>query len=126
MTSMTSVTSMNSNSSRISAAVAYIPIIGWLYVFLIERKNGLALYHLRQSIGLFVFLIGVLAIWAVVAWILAWIPYAAVFSVALFALVIVAYVFGVIAWIVGLVRALRSQSTPLPMFGRWAERLPIR
>ncbi|MEO8397997.1 MAG: hypothetical protein ABI700_33695, partial [Chloroflexota bacterium] len=101
-------------------------IIGWLYVFFAQRKNALALYHLRQSIGLALFLIGALLVWAVVAWLLAWIPYLAIFSAALFTLVILAYLCGAIAWIVGVVRALRSQATPLPFFGNWAARLPIK
>jgi len=122
MTSMT----RTSDPARFSAAIAYIPVIGWLYVFLTQRKSPLALYHLRQSIGLFVFLIAVLVIWMVVAWLLAWIPYMAIVSAALFTLVIVAYFYGVIAWVLGLIKALRSEVTPLPVFGRWADRLPIK
>jgi len=114
------------NSSRISAAVAYVPIIGWLYVLFVQRKDALAVYHLRQSIGLFLFLLAVLLVWAVIAWLLAWIPYLAILSVALFALVIVAYLYGVMAWIMGLIKALRNQETPLPVFGSWAARLPIK
>jgi uncharacterized membrane protein len=112
--------------ARFSAALAYIPVLGWLYVFLMQRKSSLAVYHLRQSIGLFLFMIAALVVWALVAWLLAWIPFLAVLSAALFALVIAAYVYAVLAWVMGLVRALRSQTTPLPGFGRWADRLPIR
>lgn len=115
-----------STSLRLSAAVAYIPIIGWLYVYLFQRSNLLAMYHLRQSIGLVVFLIGTLVIWSVVAWVLAWIPLMAVLSVAFFAVVIAAYFYGAVAWVMGLLRALNNQLTPLPIFGRWASRLPIR
>lgn len=115
-----------SDPARFSAAIAYIPIIGWLYVFFTQRKSPLALYHLRQSIGLVVFLIAAFVVWAVVAWLLAWIPYMAIVSAALFTLVIVAYLYGVIAWVMGLIKALRSEVTPLPLFGRWADRLPIK
>ena len=122
---MTSMTGMN-DSTRFSAALAYIPIIGWLYVFFTQRKSKLAFFHLRQSIGLFIFLIGALLVWAVVAWLLAWIPYAAILSAAFFTFVILAYLFGIAVWILGLIRALRSQATPLPIFGSWASRLPIK
>jgi len=114
------------NPSRVSAAVAYIPIIGWLYVLFVQRKDALAIFHLRQSIGLFLFLLVVLVGWAVIAWILAWVPYLAVLSASLFALVILAYLYGVIAWVTGLIRALRNQEMPLPVFGNWANRLPIK
>ena len=122
---MTSMTGMN-DPARISAAIAYIPVLGWLYVFFLQRKNSLAIYHLRQSIGLILFMIAVLAVWAVIAWLLAWIPFMAVLSAALFALVIAAYLYAVLIWVTGLLRALRSQSIPLPVFGHWADRLPIR
>jgi len=113
--------------SRLPAVLAYlVPVIGWLYVLFFQRKNSFAVYHLRQSIGLCLFLVGALAGWAVVAWVLAWIPYAAVLSIALFAIVIAAYVFGVLAWILGLVNALSGRLAPLPLFGQWASRLPIR
>jgi hypothetical protein len=44
----------------------------------------------------------------------------------LFTMVMLAYLFGAAAWLTGLIRALRKQAIPLPFFGRWAERLPVR
>lgn len=115
---------MNSSSS-IPAVIAYIPIIGWLYVYLTQRKNPLAIFHLRQSVGLILFLVATFVIWAVVAYLIAQIPYMAVFSVALFTIVMAFYVFGVVAWVAGIVNALKNKSAPLPVFGEWASRLPI-
>lgn len=111
--------------SPFPALIAYIPIIGWLYVYLLQRKNSLAVFHLRQSVGLFLFLVATFIIWAVVAYVLAIIPYMAVFSVALFNIVIAFYLFGVVAWIMGILNALKNKSAPLPFFGQWANRLPI-
>lgn len=115
-----------SRPSRLLAVFAYVPVIGWLCVFFFERKNTLAVYHLRQSIGLFLYLFAMLLGWAVVAWVIAWIPFMSVISVALFTLVIAAYGYGFVAWIMGLVNALSRRLSPLPGFGRWADRLPIR
>ena len=115
-----------SKQSPFPAVIAYlIPIVGWLYVYLFQRANTLALFHLRQAIGLVLFLIGALIAWIVVGWLLAWIPYVAVFSVALFTLVIVAYIFGALAWLMGMANALQNKTVPLPIFGQWASRLPI-
>jgi len=114
-----------STNSRFLAALAYIPIIGWLFAYLFQRRNGLAMYHLRQSIGLFLFLVGVLVGWAVIAWVLAWIPLMAVLSAALFTIVMAAYLYGFVAWILGMMNALRNRAVPLPWFGQWASRLPI-
>jgi uncharacterized membrane protein len=116
-----------SRPSRLPAVVAYlIPVIGWLYVFTFQRKNTLAMYHLRQSIGLFLFLVATITGWAVIAWVLAWIPYMGALSAALFTLVMAAYLFGMVAWILGLINALSRRAAPLPGFGPWANRLPIR
>ncbi len=115
-----------SRTSPVPAVLAYLPIIGWLYVRFFERDNDLAIFHLKQSIGLFLFLAGTVVGWGVIAWLLTWIPYMAVLGAAFFAVVIAAYLYGAVAWILGLLNALRSRLTPLPLFGRWADRLPIR
>ena len=111
---------------RTPALLAYLPVVGWLYVFFLQRQNSLAMYHLKQSIGLLMFVIAVLLGWLVVAWVLAWIPFAFVFGIGLFALVIVAYLCSVVILLMGLRNALNAQQTPLPVFGGWASRLPIR
>src|SRR5512147_16398 len=112
-----------STPSRLPAVLAYLlPVVGWLYVFLFQRQNRLAMYHVRQSISLFLCLVVVLAGWAVVAWILAWVPYLAVISIALFAVVIAAYFFGVVAWILGMINAFRNRLAPVPLFGGFANR----
>ena len=114
-------------SSRLPAVLAYLlPVLGWLYVYFFQRKNPLALYHLRQAIGLVVFLIVTFMSWAVLAWLLAWIPYLDVLSIALFALVVGAYLFGIVAWLLGIYNAFCDRQSPLPLFGRWASRLPIK
>lgn len=114
-----------SNPSRLPAVLAYVPIVGWLYVFLFQRTNPLAMYHLRQSFGLFLFLAVSVIVWAAVFWLLSWIPLLAVFGMALFTLVIAFWLFGVVAWAIGVIYALTNRQTPLPGVGRWASRLPI-
>lgn len=115
-------------SVRLAAALAYlIPVIGWLYVYLFQRKHAFAVYHLKQALGLSLFLIAVFVIWGLVAWVLAWFPLMIIMSIALFSLVIAAYLYGAAAWLMGISNALRSRTTPLPLFGRWADRrLPIQ
>ena len=114
-------------SSRLPAVLAYLlPVVGWLYIFFFQRNNSLALYHLRQAIGLIVFLIVTLMAWGVLGWLLAWIPYLGILSIALFALVVGAYFYGFVIWLLGIYNALCDRQSPLPLFGRLASRLPIK
>jgi uncharacterized membrane protein len=107
-----------SRPPRFPAVVVYlVPVIGWLNVFLFQRKNTLAMYHLGQSIGLFLSLVATLTGWAAIAWVLAWIPYMGALSIALFTIVIAIFLFGIVAWILGLINALRRRTVPLPGFG---------
>ena len=112
--------------SPIPAFIAYLlPVFGWLYVYVFHRNNSFAVFHLRQAIGLVLFLIGTLLTWIVAAWLIAQIPFAAMFSVATFAIVMAAYFFGAVIWVLGMVNALRKKPALLPLIGEWANRLPI-
>ncbi|MBE0695539.1 MAG: hypothetical protein IH586_01320 [Anaerolineaceae bacterium] len=108
------------------AFIAYfLPVIGWIYVGVFQRKNQFAIFHMRQSVGLVLFLILITVIWGMATWLLAWIPYAFIVGVALFTLPVTAYIFGGVVWIVGMVNALRCREAPLPIIGMYSYRLPI-
>ena len=112
-------------SSRLAAVIAYIPIVGWLYVWLLHRRDVFVVFHLKQAVGLVVFLVGAFVGWAAITWLLGWIPFAFILGNALFALVIVAYVFGAFAWIGGMVNAAHGRVALLPVFGRMANRIRL-
>ena len=112
-------------SGRISAVIAYIPVIGWLYVLFAQRRSALAVFHLRQSIGLMIGLVGSILAWGVVAWILTWIPFGDVIGIALFALVIALWVVAVIALVLGVINAARGRMHQLPFFGGFANWISI-
>lgn len=111
---------MGTYTSQINAAIAYIPVIGWIYILLVANRDEFGRFHLRQSIGLVLFLAAVFAGWAAIAWLIAWLPFGSTVSVTLFTLVIAAVGYGVIAWVIGIVNALRGVMNPLPIFGLWA------
>jgi len=113
-------------NGRFPAFIAYfLPVIGWIYLGLFQSKNKFARFHMRQSVGLFLFLIGVALGWGIIAWVLAWIPYAVVLGMALFSLPMAACIFGAIAWIIGMVNALSLRETSLPFIGSYSNRLPF-
>lgn len=111
--------------SRISAVIAYIPVIGWLYGLLIARGNPFVHFHAKQSLGLSLFLVVVFVAWVVVIWIISWLPYGFLLGTVFFALVIAAAIYAVFALIIGLANALRGRAALLPIFGRRANQLPI-
>jgi uncharacterized membrane protein len=108
------------------AFLAYLlSIFGWLYVFLFRREDEFAVYHAKQSMVLTIAAIGAPVVWAVAAWVVAWIPLIGpVIAAALFALVLLAYVALGAIWIVGMVNALQAKMKPVPIVGTWARRIP--
>ena len=117
---------MTNNPQKIYAFLAYfIPVLGWLYVIFFHRKNPYVIFHARQAIGLFLFLLIAFGSWVVVGYALAWIPFGFIFSMALFTLVISAVAYGIIAWIMGMANALRGKVALLPIFGRYANGIPL-
>lgn len=114
-------------SKRHYAFLAYlVPVLGWLYVLLFQKKDKFAAYHVKQSIMLTIMALAVPVVWGAVAWTLTWIPLAgAIIAAALFALVILTYIFLAAVWVVGMAYALQAKAKPLPVVGGWAERISI-
>ena len=108
------------SSDRFSAFLAYIPVVGWLYVLVAKRQDPLAMFHVRQSIGLFIFLAATFVGWVAITWILGWIPFGFVVGISFFTLVITAYIYGIVAWVTGIVQALQGRMVILPLFGKIA------
>ena len=115
-----------SRSSRYLAFLAYLlSLPGALFVLLARRDDPFAIYHARQSLVIAIAAIVTPLVWAAVAWPLAWIPIVGpVIGVALFALVIAAYVGLAVSWITGMAFALRGLARPVPLVGAWATRRP--
>jgi uncharacterized membrane protein len=116
-----------SNQNRTLAFLAYLlSILGWGYVLLFQRKDRLAVYHAKQSLVLTLVAVGSIVVWLLGSWVLAWVPLAGpLLAAALFSQVILAFAFLAAAWIIGMVYALKDKMQPLPVVGRWAERIPI-
>jgi uncharacterized membrane protein len=114
------------NSSRFPAFLAYLlPVVGWVYALVAHRKNSFVVFHAKQAIGLVLFLVLVFAGWAVAGYLLAMIPYLAIIASVMFTLVIAAFIFGLVAWIMGMLNALRGIIAFLPIFGHKANTLPF-
>lgn len=113
--------------SRGSAFLAYfLLIIGWVYVLVFRRKDELAIFHVRQSITLVIVAVVTIGVWAAFGLVITVIPYAgAIIATATFALVMVASLVFFVLWITGMIFAVQQKMKPLPLTGRWADRLPF-
>ena len=116
-----------SRSSRYLAFLSYLfSLPGALVVLLVRRDDPFGVYHARQSLTLAIIGIVTPLIWAIVAWVLAWIPtFGAMLGVILFALVIAVYAGILFSWIAGMVYSLRGQVQPLPLFGTRSTPRPV-
>jgi uncharacterized membrane protein len=113
-------------TKRITAFIAYLlPVIGWIYIWGFQPKNEFARFHLKQAIGLVLYLIAVVIGWVVVAWIITWIPYGFILAMSLFTVLMVAFIVGLVAWLTGLLNALNGRVANLPLFGQQASRFPF-
>jgi uncharacterized membrane protein len=108
---------MNNNRNDRLAILAYvIPIAGPLYLMLAQRENAYIQYHARQMLAMTLALIILPVAWGIVAWAISWVPIAgATVAAALFALVILGFLFGVGIWLAGLVQVIRGRLKPLPV-----------
>lgn len=96
-------------NTKTLAAVNYITIFGWLFVYLTAKeKDNFLKYHLRQSLGLFVtgLMLG-LAIGIVATFI----PMVAALSMVIGAL-------NLILMIIGAINASNGVEKPLPIIGK--------
>jgi len=113
--------------NKISAFLSYLLLVpGWLFVLLLRRKDPHAQFHARQSliINLFAFLL--LAAWFVITWLVIAIPIAGpLFAWFIFAIVIAIFISLVIIWVMGMIRSFQTVGKPLPIIGKWAQKLPF-
>ena len=115
------------SKQRVLAFLAYLfSALGWLYVLLFQRENKLAVYHAKQSLVLTLVAIGSFIVWLLGSWTISWVPLAGpLIAAAMFSQVILICLYLIVAWIIGMVYALQTRMRPLPLVGKWAERLPI-
>jgi uncharacterized membrane protein len=114
-------------TNKIFAFLSYLLLVpGWLFVLLFRRKDEHARFHARQSLVLNVFVLLLFLAWFVITWLTIAIPIAGpLFAWFMFAIVIAFISSALYAWLVGMVQAFQSSRKPLPIVGKWAQKLPF-
>lgn len=102
-----------------AALLAYLlPIVGPAYILALRRRDEFARYHAVQSLTIILAMVLAPAVWIVFSWLIALLPFGGVVAAYIFALVVAAYLAVIVAWVAGIVNALRARRAPVPFFGR--------
>ncbi len=102
-----------------AALLAYLlPVLGPAYILLLRKDDAFSRYHAMQSLSIVAALILAPAVWILFSWLISLLPFGGVVAAYVFALVVAVYLAVVVAWVVGIVNALRARRSPVPFFGR--------
>ena len=102
-----------------AALLAYLlPVLGPAYILALRKEDSFSRYHAMQSLSIVAALILAPAVWIVFSWLISLLPFGGVVAAYIFALVVAVYLAVVVAWVVGIVNALRARRSPVPFFGR--------
>ena len=123
----TALSTRKTNSLAILLALSAFEALVSLIAYFANRSEAESAWLLgyskgRLAIGL-VFLLVVFAGWVLLAWVSVWIPYGFTFGIALFNVVIAAFIFGAVMWVKGMINALSGRMSLLPLFGQMANRI---
>ncbi len=94
-----------SANGQLIAIVSYLSLIGWIIAFVLYQndKSELAVYHLRQSLGINII--------GIIGWVIFWIPIIGW----------LAAIFLFVLWIMGLISAAQGETKPVPLIGNFIQ-----
>lgn len=102
-----------------AALLAYLlPVLGPVYILALRKDDSFSRYHALQSLSIVAALILAPAVWILFSWLISLVPFGGVVAAYVFALVVAVYMAVVVAWVAGIVNALRARRSPVPFFGR--------
>lgn len=116
---MTANESSRSGLNVDAALLAYlVPVLGPAYILALRKDDSFSRFHAMQSLSIVAALILAPAIWVLFSWLISLLPFGGVVAAYVFALVVAVYLAVVVAWVAGIVNALRARRSPVPFFGR--------
>ena len=102
-----------------AALLAYlVPILGPVYILVLRKEDAFSRFHAMQSLSIVAALILAPAVWILFSFLVSLIPFGGVVAAYVFALVVAVYLAVIVAWVAGIVNALRARRSPVPFFGR--------
>jgi len=105
MSTESSTPPASSDNGKTIAVLSYITLIGWIVALVMNNSNKtkLGAFHLRQMLGLMLFMLiaSIIAIIPILGWII----------------FLVAWIASVVFWIMGLIAAIKGEQKPVPVVG---------
>lgn len=102
----------NSESKIFAFLGVFLTIIGFIIVILTRKDDKYAMYYAKQGLGLFIAGVLVWVITIILAFLLIGFIIGPILNVVL-----------LILWIIGIVYSLSGEMKPIPLIGRFAEKL---
>jgi len=100
-------------NGKLWAFLAYLlGIIGFIIVLLAQKENKFAMYHAKQSLGLFIA--------AIVLSVAAMVPFIGWFLIGPIGMLVI-----IVLWVIGMINALTGKATALPLIGSYAEKINL-
>ncbi len=93
----------------------FLTIIGFLIVLLAKKENKYAMYYAKQGLVLFI------------AWVIVWVVAMVLIFIPILGwlVMILLYICMLVLWIIGWINALSGVEKPIPIIGKYAEKIKI-
>jgi uncharacterized membrane protein len=102
----------SADEGKLWAFLAYLlSIIGFVLVILLQKNNKFAMYHAKQSLVLFITAV-IISIVGTVIPVIGW-----------FIIIPLGNLLVLVLWIVGIINALTGKEKPLPLIGKFADKM---
>lgn len=90
----------------------FLTIVGFIIVLLAKKDNKYAMYYAKQGLVLFIayMIVWVAGMIPIIGWFVIW-P--------------IGFILLLILWIIGIVNSLSGEKKPIPLIGKYAEKLKI-
>lgn len=93
----------------------FLTIIGFIIVLLAKKDNKYAMYYAKQGLVLFI------------AWIIVWLIAMVLIFIPIIGwlIMMLLYICMLILWIIGWINALSGKEKPIPIIGKFAEKIKL-
>jgi uncharacterized membrane protein len=110
-----SISSAGPSDDKVFAFLGvFLTVIGFIIVLLAKKDSKYAMYYAKQGLVLFI------------AWMIAWvIGFVTMFILIGFIVMPILYIIVFILWIIGIVYSLSGEMKPIPIIGKYADKINL-